>query len=129
MLEHYAVSINAFASLEPLTQDELEAAPVRYPRPSQLEQPLKVGGQKAQKAAETLGLHTVGDLLEHLPRDRREARTIAGLAEGESATIVVEVRSIASRSVRRRGMRPTVEATAPDDTGRPTATFFNPPWL
>ena len=31
----------------------------------------------AAKGAERLGLHTVGDLLEHLPRDRQAARTIA----------------------------------------------------
>ena len=48
---------------------------------------------------------------------------------GESATVVVEVRSIASRPVRRRGMRPLVEATVADDTGAMKATFFNQPWL
>ena len=92
-------------------------------------EPLKVRGQKAQKAAETLGLRTVGDLLEHLPRDRREARTIAELVPGETATIVVEVRSISSRSVRRRGMRPLVEATVADDSGVLKVAFFNQPWL
>ena len=121
--------ITGFASSDPLAADELEDAPVRYPRPSRLEEPVKVRGQKAQKAAETLGLHTVGDLLEHLPRDRREARTIAELAQRESATIVAEVRSISSRSVRRRGMRPIVEATVADDTGVLKVAFFNQPWL
>ena len=48
---------------------------------------------------------------------------------GERATVVVEVRSIASRSVRRRGMRPLVEATVADETGSMKATFFNQPWL
>ena len=118
-----------FASTDELTTDELESAPVRYPRPSQLERPLKVRGEKAQRAAETLGLYTVGDLLEHLPRDRREARTIAELVPGETATIVAEVRSISSRSVRRRGMRPIVEATVADDTGVLKVAFFNQPWL
>jgi ATP-dependent DNA helicase RecG len=118
-----------FGSPEPLDSDELLQAPVRYPRPSRLEQPLSLRGRKAQRAAETLGLHTVGDLLEHLPRDRREARTIVGLAQGESATVVVEVRSISSRSVRRRGMRPIVEATVADETGVMKVAFFNQPWL
>src|SRR4051794_15851458 len=81
------------------------------------------------KGAETLGLHTVGDLLEHLPRDRREARTIAALQLDEVATIVVEVRSITSRPVRRRGMKPLVEAVVADATGVMKATFFNQPWL
>ncbi len=76
-----------------------------------------------------LGLQSIGDLLGHLPRDRREARSIAELRQGESATVVVEVRSISSRSVRRRGMRPLVEATVSDQTGVMKATFFNQPWL
>jgi ATP-dependent DNA helicase RecG len=113
----------------PLDDAQLRAAPIRYPRPSRLAEPLRVPGQKASKAAQTLGLHTVGDLLEHLPRDRREARTIAELAPGDSATLVVEVRAISSRSVRRRGMRPLVEATVADQTGSMKVAFFNQPWL
>ena len=43
--------------------------------------------------------------------------------------MVGEVRSISSRSVRRRGMRPLVEAAVADDTGVMRVTFFNQPWL
>ncbi len=86
-------------------------------------------GAKATQAAQSLGLYTVGDLLEHLPRDRREARAVAELVAGEAATIVVEVRRIAARPVRKRGMRPLVEATVGDGTGTVRATFFNQPWL
>src|SRR6185503_14626753 len=75
------------------------------------------------------GLGTVGDLLEHLPRDTGEARTVATLVPGETATVLVEVRSITSRPVRRRGMKPLVEATVADATGLTKATFFNQPWL
>ena len=103
---------------------------MRYPRPSRLARPLKLpGGAKTEQGAQTLGLHTVGDLLEHLPRDRRDARGVAELTAGETATVVVEVVSIASRPVRRRGMRPLVEATVSDQTGTMQATFFNQPWL
>jgi ATP-dependent DNA helicase RecG len=116
----------AFGSSEPLDPD---AVAVHYPRPSRLTEPLSFPAAKAQKAAEHLGLLTVGELLSHLPRDRREARAVADLATGETATVVVEVRSIASRSVRRRGMRPLVEAVVTDDTGAMKATFFNQPWL
>ncbi len=119
----------AFASSEPLDSDQLDAAQIRYPRPSRLAGPLELSSPKARRAAAALGLHTVGDLLEHLPRDRREARTVAQLTHGEHATIVVEVRRVSSRSVRRRGMRPLVEATVADDTGQIRATFFNQPWL
>jgi ATP-dependent DNA helicase RecG len=118
-----------FASEACWSSDELAEAPVRYPRPSRLAEALKLEGPKAQQAAASLGLLTVGDLLEHLPRDRREARTVAELEPGEAATVVVEVRNIASRPVRRRGMRPLVEATVADESGPMKATFFNQPWL
>jgi ATP-dependent DNA helicase RecG len=119
----------AFATSRVLDSGELETAPIRYPRPSHLEQPLEVRGARTAKAAAALGLHTTGDLLLHLPRDRRTARAVAELQPGEAATVVVEVRSISSRSVRRRGMRPLVEATVGDETGVMKATFFNQPWL
>jgi ATP-dependent DNA helicase RecG len=90
---------------------------------------LTVTPAPAAKGAERLGLLTIGDLLEHLPRDRSQARTIAELAPDEVATVVVEVRSITSRPVRRRGMKPLVEATVADQTGVIKATFFNQPWL
>jgi ATP-dependent DNA helicase RecG len=123
------VSVTEFAGARPLTAEELAQAPVRYPRPSALAQPLALDHAKAQTAAAGLGLITVGDLLEHIPRDRREARSVAQLVSGETATVVVEVRSIASRPVRRRGMRPLVEATVADGSGAMKATFFNQPWL
>ena len=123
------MTATAFATSEPLERPELGTAPVRYPRPSRLAAELSFEGAKAQRAAETLGLRRVGDLLVHLPRDRREARAVAELVPGDSATVVVQVRSISSRSVRRRGMRPLVEATVADDSGAMKATFFNQPWL
>ena len=86
------------------------AAPPALPAPVAPGGRAGVPGEKPEKAGARLGLDTVGDLLEHLPRDRRAARTVGELAIGEVATVVVEVRSIRSRPVRRRGMRPLVEA-------------------
>ena len=103
-------------------------ATVRWPRASVLDGPLPLKG-KAAEAAESLGLRTVGDLLEYAPRARREGRTVAALNPGETATVIVEVRSITQRPVRRRGMRAIVEATVADETGPMVATFFNQPWL
>jgi ATP-dependent DNA helicase RecG len=103
-------------------------ATARWPRPSRLAQPLALKGKVAE-AAESLGLRSVGDLLEYTPRARREGRTVAALSVGETATVVVAVRSITQRPVRRRGMRPIVEATVADETGPMVATFFNQPWL
>jgi ATP-dependent DNA helicase RecG len=120
----------AFASSHPLSADDLRAdGGPRLPRPSRLAEPLSVSPKPAANGAERLGLLTVGDLLEHLPRDRSEARTIAELETDEVATVAVEVRSITSRPVRRRGMKPLVEATVADQTGLMKATFFNQPWL
>ncbi len=119
----------AFAQTDELDRETLLGAPVRSPRPSALARPLKIKPAKTAAAAQSLGLDTVGDLLMHLPRDRREARTIADLVPGENATVVVEVRGISSRPVRRRGMRPLVEATVVDETGPMIVTFFNQPWL
>jgi ATP-dependent DNA helicase RecG len=119
----------AFASSRELEPGELADAPVHYPRPSRLARALELPGVRATQAARAMGLHTLADLLEHLPRDQRESRPVAELVPGDSATVVVEVRSISSRSVRRRGMRPIVEAVVEDGTGSVKATFFNQPWL
>jgi ATP-dependent DNA helicase RecG len=119
----------AFAERRDLERDELEGAPVRWPRPSALARPVRWRPAPAAEAAVALGLTTVGDLLLHLPRATGEARTVADLAREETATVLVEVRSIRSRPVRRRGMRPLVEATVGDGTGVMRATFFNQPWL
>ncbi len=118
-----------FASAEPLDDAQLRAAPVRLPRPSRLREPLDAPGPRAARALETLGLHDVGDLLAHLPRARGEGRTVAGLEYEETATVLVEVRSITSRPVRRRGMRAIVEALVADQTGSLKVVFFNQPWL
>jgi ATP-dependent DNA helicase RecG len=119
----------AFAEGHALSGEELWHAPVRTPRPSRLAEPLDIKPATAQAAAESLGLETVGDLLAWLPRATGEARTIGELAIDENATVLVEVKSITSRPVRRRGMKPLVEATVGDGTGIMKATFFNQPWL
>jgi ATP-dependent DNA helicase RecG len=120
---------SAFASLEEPERAELLRAPVRWPRPSRLAVALEVEGKRSAAGARALGLHTVGDLLEHLPGESREARTVAALRAGEQATVAVAVRAISTRAVRRRGMRPLVEARVADATGAMRATFFNQPWL
>jgi ATP-dependent DNA helicase RecG len=121
------VALTAFASTEPLADPA--AAPVHTPRPSRLDEPLTAPHPKAAAALEALELATVGDVLWHLPRDRREGATIAQLQVDQTATVVVEVRSITTRAVRSRRMKPLVEATVADGTGVMKATFFNQPWL
>ena len=118
---------HVFASRRGFDWAEMLQAPVRWPRPSRLGDPLDVPRGKLAKGLEALGLTSVGALLEHLPKDSREARTVAGLREGEQATVAVQVRKIGTRPVRRRGMKPLVEATVFDETGSMRATFFNQP--
>jgi ATP-dependent DNA helicase RecG len=121
--------VRAFASTATLGREELLAAPVRWPRPSRLAVEVEAPGKRAAAALKALGIETVGELLEHLPSDSREARAIAALRAGEQATVAVQVRKIAARPVRRRRMRPLVEATVFDASGTMRATFFNQPWL
>jgi ATP-dependent DNA helicase RecG len=124
-----AAQMYAFADSRELSRAELLEAPLHWPRPERLREPLELTGAKLAEGMRTLGVSTVGELLEHLPRDSREARTIAELRAGEQATVAVQVRAIASRPVRRRGMRPLVEASVFDASGTMRATFFNQPWL
>jgi ATP-dependent DNA helicase RecG len=123
------VQPRAFADTRRPDARELAAAPVHWPRPERLLDRVSWHPAPAAEAAEALGIATVGALLEHLPRDTGEARTVGELALEETATVLVEVRSVRSRPVRRRGMRPLVEAVVSDGTGVMTATFFNQPWL
>src|SRR5437763_5083358 len=120
-----------FASPESLEPDELRAAPLRsYPRPSLLAEPLEVPHRGTAAALATLGIESPAHLLEHLPfrhEDRRDARPIVSLVPGESATVIGDVRRIATRRARRG--RPTVEATVADDSGVVKAVWFNQPWL
>ncbi len=118
-----------FGTREALTAAELWSAPVHLAKPSALTAQLDIKPAKAKQAAAGMGLVTVGDLLEHLPRDRGSARTIAELQPGEKATVVAEVRTITSRPVQRRGMKPLVNAVVGDASGVMEATFFNQPWL
>jgi ATP-dependent DNA helicase RecG len=123
--------VTGFASLEELTPEELAEAPVRsYPRPSALEEPVELGGAGA-KALATLGISTVGDLIEHLPhshRDRRDVRSVGDLMVGEEATVAVAVRSVTVRPMRDR-RRKRVEARVADQSGPLVAVWFNQPWL
>src|SRR5689334_4374375 len=124
--ESASVRPTEFASHAPLP--DVAALAPRYPKPSRLDLAVAFPGEKAEKAAEKLGIGTVGELLDHIPRDRRAARLIGELAMDEVATVVVQVLSITSRPVRRRGMKPLVSARVSDESGTMTVTFFNQPW-
>jgi ATP-dependent DNA helicase RecG len=123
--------VTLFASRDELARDAALAAPVRsYPRPSRLAEPVSLPGT-AGKALVTLGIETVGDLLEHLPhshRDRRDVRPVAELGVGEEATVAVGVRGVTVRPMRDR-RRKRVEARVFDESGPLVAVWFNQPWI
>jgi ATP-dependent DNA helicase RecG len=126
-----AAGLLKFADPERFTDAELAAAPLRsLPRPSRLERPLEARSKKAAAALESLGLTSVGDLLEHVPfrhEDRRDARPVASLTPGEEATVIVDVKRISNR--RTRYGKTLQEATVTDETGPMKAIWFNQPWL
>ncbi len=102
-------------------------------RTTSLDQPVSkvksVGGVIAGHLKK-LGIETVGDLLSHFPHrylDLSRMRKIGELKNGESATIIGEVREVKSwRS--QRGMR-VVNVSIFDGTGYLTGTWFNQPFI
>ncbi len=125
----------ALGSGEPQERAELLEAPLRSaPKPERLARPLTAlrgAGPKLSALAAKLGLHTIGDVLWHLPhgyRDRSRVTRAADLRIGEEATLAVEVRSARVRPTRRRNLK-IVEATVTDGTGSFKAVWFNQAWL
>jgi len=95
------------------------------------DQPLRnvVGGATA-KALAAMGLQTVGDLLNHLPRrygEHGELSDIGHLQVGEQATVLAEVSEVSVRRMRQR-KGTIVEVVVTDGRHRLSLTFFNQPW-
>ena len=82
----------------------------------------------------TLDVHTVGELVRHLPMRHEQEEAESTVA---AARALLEAGSTANLSLRgtiasvqlRRGRMTRVEATLEDDTGSALLTFFNMPWL
>jgi ATP-dependent DNA helicase RecG len=104
----------------PLTYRELDTIPVTRVK--------GVGDKKAQSLAD-VGVTSVLDLLTTYPRrwvDRTREARVRDLLPGETALVLVTVRSVRRRQL--RGRRTMVEAVVGDDTGRLHVVFFNQPW-
>ena len=89
-----------------------------------------LGGKTADALSTAFGMHTVADLLGHVPRRyamRGQLTALAELPIGENVTIVAEVKQVRERRMqnRRGGI---VEALLTDGTGTLSLTFFNQPW-
>jgi ATP-dependent DNA helicase RecG len=88
------------------------------------------GATVLSRAGPRLGLHTVRDLLFHLPRDHRDLRTllsaaaIARLPDKASATAVLEVVRLAQRQTGGKRRLLLTSAVLADTTGQVSATWF-----
>ncbi|HEX4017532.1 MAG TPA: ATP-dependent DNA helicase RecG [Frankiaceae bacterium] len=87
-----------------------------------------VGGKTAEAMAE-LDLHTVGDLLDHIPRryvERGELTSLDELVVGETVTIQAEVVRVSGRQIRHKLHK--LDVVVSDGRGTLTVTFFNQHW-
>jgi ATP-dependent DNA helicase RecG len=89
-------------------------------------------GPKVAERLGRLGIVTVRDLLEHIPRaydDWSEATGFAGLALGQEATVRCAVERVKVRPTRRRNLK-IVQAIVRDGEGtRVAAVWFNQTWV
>jgi len=86
-------------------------------------------GPPAAEVLETIGIHTVRDLLHHYPRtyiDRSEVSRIGEAKVGSHVTVIARVKRVHKRQTRRRQSMVTV--TLYDGSGTLDITFFNQPW-
>jgi len=96
---------------------------------SALDEPLKklVGGTTAKVLADSLGLHTNGDLLHHYPRryaERGELTSLDDLELDEHVTVLARIEKTEVIPFKgRKGNRLQVVVT--DGRGRLTLAFFN----
>lgn len=90
-----------------------------------------VGGKTAKVLMESLGIHTVRDLLSHYPRrylNRGEMSDLGSLVAGEHVTVFAEVVSAMAVPMRqRKGYR--IEVVVTDGTGLLSLVFFGPKWI
>jgi ATP-dependent DNA helicase RecG len=107
------------------------AAPFRVDPDVGLETLAGVGPRIAERLAK-LGLRTVRELVEHLPRDYLDWSRVTGFGDlriGEEATVECVVERARVRPTRRRNLK-IVEAVVTDrEGGRATAIWFNQAWL
>lgn len=109
-------------------------APVRWPRPDVLAEPLSALpgiGPVLEEKANSVGVETIFDLLWRVPRsygDPPDRRLLGELEPGVVATVLVEVGSVRRIRVRRPGLS-VVEARVSDASGERKAVWFNQPWM
>ncbi len=84
-----------------------------------------------RRAFAVLGIHTVGDLLETIPRryeDYSVTKTLAECQDGEQVTVRVTVKKTSMSPGFRQKMK-LIRVVIEDASGTGSALFFNQPWL
>ena len=89
-----------------------------------------IGGKTASVFASSLGLITADDLLRHYPRryaERGRLTDLGQIADGDSVTIVAEIKSVTSRPMSaKRGS--ILEVSVTDGVQELVITYFNQKW-
>ena len=116
--------------MEPIGVEESPAgSPRGLPAALSLRDPVaripRLGPARATRLAQE-GIRTVGDFLLSLPfryEDRRHYGSVAALAAGQAATLLVRLRGVRSARMRRGSLR--IEAVADDGTGAVRVVWHN----
>jgi hypothetical protein len=117
------VAPTAFASSDPLDADGCRRAPAARRAAARAARGQARGRRRRGRGARAA--HGRGPAPAPPARERRGADDQRAAAR-VTATVLVEVRGITSRPVRRRGMKPLVEATVMDATGRHEGDVLQP---
>ncbi|MFW6006304.1 MAG: DEAD/DEAH box helicase, partial [Candidatus Bipolaricaulota bacterium] len=111
----------------------LETSEDEDSRDLSLDQPIEdavgVGSKRGEKFS-GLGIETIRDLLFHFPRrieDRRIQKDISEVKNGDSCTVVGEVKGLTKLNPRRKVE--LVKAEIGDGTGTIYPVWFNQPWI
>lgn len=89
-----------------------------------------LGAKTAKALANSLDIHTIGDLLRHYPRryaERGQLTDIAGLEVGEHATVLARIENVHKRRMRARSGT-ILEMTITDGQRKLSCAFFNQAW-